>query len=67
MENMTVKQVVDRIQSAIQGLIKAQNYFLEEDLDRKVDTALLRYMLVEIDEDAWAIVDEITSGFVNVR
>jgi hypothetical protein len=59
MEEMTVKQVVDRLQSAIQGLVSAQNYFLDQDLDRKVDTTLLQEMLIQIDEDAWAIADEV--------
>jgi hypothetical protein len=59
MENMTVKQVVDRLQSALQGLVSAQNYFLDQDFDRKVDTTLLQEMLVQIDKDAWAIADEV--------
>jgi hypothetical protein len=59
MENMTVKQVVDKLQSAIQGLIKAQNYFLEQDFDRKINSTLLKYLLVQIDEDAWALADEV--------
>lgn len=59
MENMTVKQVVDRLQSALQGLVSAQNYFLDQDFDRKVDATRLKFMLVCIDLDAWAIADEV--------
>jgi hypothetical protein len=59
MENMTVKQVVDRLQSAVQGLVKAQNILLDQDFDRKVDSVLLPNMLVKIDKDAWAVCDEV--------
>jgi len=58
-DTMKVQQVVDKLQSAVQALVTAQNNFIDQDPDRKVDVTYLRKMLIEIDEDAWAIADEV--------
>jgi hypothetical protein len=65
MEYFTVEQVIARLQSAVEALMVAQNYFNDQDPKREVDITLIKEMVQSIDDDAWAIADEVeTSGLV---
>lgn len=56
---LSVEQAVARLQSAVQALMQAQEILNCYDWERSVDVEGLHELLLTIDEDAWAVADQI--------
>jgi hypothetical protein len=59
MDTMTVQQAVARLQSAVQALMQAQEILNRHDWERTVDAEGLDELILALDEDAWAVTDQI--------